>query len=104
MDRNERIRQRAHEIWEREGRPEGRQDAHWEEACRDITAAEGSATGGAAKSTDTELSRDPDTGAALAGDPTGWINAADPDGEMAAAGEADPSATARGRRKAKPAT
>lgn len=27
--REDRIRQRAHEIWEREGRPEGRHEVHW---------------------------------------------------------------------------
>ncbi|MGH6915286.1 MAG: DUF2934 domain-containing protein [Geminicoccales bacterium] len=32
----ERIRQRAYEIWEREGRPEGRQQAHWEQAEREV--------------------------------------------------------------------
>lgn len=30
----ERIRQRAYGIWEREGRPEGRQDEHWFDAER----------------------------------------------------------------------
>jgi len=32
----ERIRQRAHELWEQEGRPEGHQDEHWARACREI--------------------------------------------------------------------
>ena len=32
----ERIRWRAHELWEQEGRPEGRQDEHWARACREI--------------------------------------------------------------------
>ncbi len=27
---NQRIRERAYKIWEDEGRPEGRQEAHWE--------------------------------------------------------------------------
>lgn len=35
-DREERIRRRAHEIWEREGRPEGQHDAHWARACAEI--------------------------------------------------------------------
>ena len=35
-DREERIRRRAHEIWEREGRPEGEHDAHWARACAEI--------------------------------------------------------------------
>ena len=36
----ERIRQRAHALWEQEGRPEGRQDEHWERACREIQMEE----------------------------------------------------------------
>lgn len=31
-----RIRQRAHQIWEREGRPEGRADDHWTLASEEI--------------------------------------------------------------------
>ncbi|WP_207478782.1 DUF2934 domain-containing protein [Arenibaculum pallidiluteum] len=31
-DREDRIRQRAYEIWEKEGRPEGRHDQHWSQA------------------------------------------------------------------------
>jgi hypothetical protein len=36
----ERIRQRAHRIWEDEGRPEGREHEHWERAAREIAAEE----------------------------------------------------------------
>jgi hypothetical protein len=36
---DERIRRKAHEIWEQEGRPEGRADAHWEMA-RELLAQE----------------------------------------------------------------
>ncbi|TGV75838.1 DUF2934 domain-containing protein [Mesorhizobium sp. M00.F.Ca.ET.149.01.1.1] len=32
-DRHERIRQRAHEIWEKAGRPEGAHMEHWEQAA-----------------------------------------------------------------------
>jgi hypothetical protein len=35
------IQQRAYEIWEREGRPEGQHQAHWDQAEREV-AAEGS--------------------------------------------------------------
>ncbi|WP_342643669.1 DUF2934 domain-containing protein [Rhodoligotrophos ferricapiens] len=35
-DREQRIRERAHQIWEQEGRPEGRHDEHWERAARAI--------------------------------------------------------------------
>lgn len=45
-----RIRERAYAIWEHEGRPEGREQEHWERAAREIL---GSGTGeivaGAAK-------------------------------------------------------
>ena len=37
-DREERIRQRAHELWEREGRPHGRHDDHWQQAREEIDA------------------------------------------------------------------
>lgn len=30
---DERIRRKAHEIWEQEGRPEGREKEHWEMAA-----------------------------------------------------------------------
>ena len=32
----ERIRQRAHEIWEAEGRPEGKDKEHWKQAEREF--------------------------------------------------------------------
>lgn len=35
-DRNDRIRERAHAIWEREGRPHGRQEEHWRQASQEI--------------------------------------------------------------------
>jgi len=35
-DLESRIRRRAHEIWEHEGRPEGRSEAHWELASEEI--------------------------------------------------------------------
>jgi len=40
-DMAERIRQRAYEIWEREGRPEGREQAHWEQAEREVAKLRG---------------------------------------------------------------
>jgi hypothetical protein len=39
-DREERIRQRAHQLWEADGRPEGRHDHHWSQAEREIDAAD----------------------------------------------------------------
>jgi hypothetical protein len=40
MPDEERIRRRAYDIWEREGRPEGRQEGHWAQACREIATEE----------------------------------------------------------------
>ena len=41
MPDEERIRRRAHEIWEREGRPEGRHEEHWARARREVESEEG---------------------------------------------------------------
>lgn len=38
-----RIRQRAYDIWEQEGRPEGRHAEHWERACRELGNGGGAA-------------------------------------------------------------
>ncbi|MDX8466062.1 DUF2934 domain-containing protein [Mesorhizobium sp. VK23B] len=38
-DRQERIRRRAHEIWERAGRPEGAHMEHWDQATAEIDGA-----------------------------------------------------------------
>jgi hypothetical protein len=35
-DREDRIRERAHQIWEEQGRPEGRDLEHWHEAERQL--------------------------------------------------------------------
>lgn len=45
--REDRIRRRAYEIWEREGRPAGREEEHWHKAAREVEAedAAGSAPG-----------------------------------------------------------
>ena len=36
QDRESLIRQRAYEIWESQGRPKGRAEEHWEQACREV--------------------------------------------------------------------
>ena len=36
--RDTRIRERAHALWEAEGRPDGRHDAHWSQAEREAEA------------------------------------------------------------------
>ena len=37
-DRQHRIRQRAHQIWESHGRPHGADRDHWDQATREIDA------------------------------------------------------------------
>lgn len=37
----ERIRRRAYELWEQEGRPEGRELAHWAQAEHEIRQGQG---------------------------------------------------------------
>ena len=50
FEREQRIRKRAHALWEREGRPEGRNEEHWAQACREIDTEEHTAETGAAGS------------------------------------------------------
>ena len=47
-DHQERIKQRAHEIWESEGRPEGRDADHWSQAEQELNSqtGKGDQTGG----------------------------------------------------------
>lgn len=35
-DRQDRIRQRAHQLWEEQGRSEGMHARHWDQACAEI--------------------------------------------------------------------
>lgn len=42
-EREERIRARAHRIWEEQGRPEGRAEEHWREAERQESGSGGHA-------------------------------------------------------------
>lgn len=44
-DRDKRIQMRAYEIWEREGRPEGRESSHWEQARAEIDGEGGAGAG-----------------------------------------------------------
>jgi len=57
-NREENIRRRAHQIWEDEGRPEGKDAEHWERAAREIGANDDtksdSALAGAAEGAKTE--------------------------------------------------
>jgi hypothetical protein len=56
-DRDEKIRRRAHEIWEAEGRPDGKEADHWQRAARELgdgAMAHGNAMGSAAEGSKTE--------------------------------------------------
>lgn len=41
----EKIRRRAYELWEREGRPEGKEREHWERARLELADEEGNRSG-----------------------------------------------------------
>lgn len=36
-DMEERVRRRAHQLWEQAGRPEGQQEQHWQQAFQEIS-------------------------------------------------------------------
>jgi len=62
MDKHqeESIRRRAHQIWEDEGRPEGKEAEHWDRAAREVagkktdSSAHGDAVKAAAEGSKTE--------------------------------------------------
>ena len=56
-DHDERIRQRAHEIWEEEGRPEGREYSHWLRARAEIQDAAGDAPAEAGRASKADIAR-----------------------------------------------
>ena len=56
-ERTRRIRERAYEMWEHEGRPEGRASVHWYMAELEIAEAESHAAGGYAEAAGREAAR-----------------------------------------------
>ena len=48
-DRQERIRQRAHAIWEKAGRPQGSHQQHWDQATAEIDGEDAKPKAKAAK-------------------------------------------------------
>jgi hypothetical protein len=50
-DREERVRQRAYEIWQSEGHGHGRHEDHWHQAEREIAAEEAAGSGKAPRRT-----------------------------------------------------
>jgi len=51
-DLEQRIRERAYEIWENEGCPEGRGSEHWEQACAEFRDAKAEAEAGSQQAAD----------------------------------------------------
>jgi hypothetical protein len=66
-----RVEQRAYELWEREGRPEGRHDHHWAEAERQIAAEHAQPAPGAAAAALAKHSADASPPAARSSDAPG---------------------------------
>ena len=56
---DEEIRLRAYQIWEEEGRPEGKAEEHWQRASDEVTLARGDARASAA---DRDLESNPGIG------------------------------------------
>ena len=48
-DRQERIRHRAHQIWQEEGQPAGQHERHWHQATADVDREDASGKSSAAK-------------------------------------------------------
>lgn len=71
-DREDRIKRRAYELWEAEGRPEGRQAEHWEQAAREIEAENHTGAGESPEGGQPNGSQESDT-APGAESPTGGI-------------------------------
>jgi hypothetical protein len=58
MDREKQIRTRAHQLWESEGRPEGREAEHWARATEELDSRSIDA-GVEQPLTDSDVSTDP---------------------------------------------
>ena len=56
-DRHERIRQRAHAIWEKAGQPEGAHQQHWDQATAEIDGAKPKAKAAAKKPAAAKVSK-----------------------------------------------
>ncbi len=70
MDQNEReqrIREHAHSLWEQEGRPEGRHEDHWRQASEAV-GPDGDTTGGADSTSGSVGTDDTGSGGTSAGD------------------------------------
>ena len=92
-DLEERIRQRAYEIWRAEGAPHGRDQDHWDQARRELTSAGGDAVEAVETTKEPDLAaktgtvRKPKAGAATGAKPRGGKRAAKQQSTAAAAAE-----------------
>jgi hypothetical protein len=59
LDREERVRRRAYDIWEREGRPEGCEERHWGQALAEVVVEDMAAGRSTADALDLERAVDP---------------------------------------------
>ena len=98
--RDDLIAKRAHEIWEQEGRPHGRDEEHWHRAAEAIAAEEGGAEDGATETAESapKAAKKPRAAKAAGADPAPKRKPAEP---AAAPGEKAPRAPRKP--KAKPA-
>jgi hypothetical protein len=97
-DKQEKIRSRAYQIWEREGRPEGRGEEHWAQAAHEIENEEkaGADLSGGVKPT---VSNDPTRPGGQSGSGSGSSGAernAPPSSSGAGSGPAGSSGVASG--------
>jgi hypothetical protein len=67
-DLEQRIRERAYEIWENEGCPQGRGDDHWQQACAEYRDAQAEAQAGSGSGIGTGEDRPADEAAGTADD------------------------------------
>jgi Protein of unknown function (DUF2934) len=78
-ERDEKVRERAYAIWEREGRPEGGAERHWAEAEEELRAEErGRAEVPAASTAGTETWTDP--GGSVGGEADPAVTSTAPEG------------------------
>ncbi len=62
-DRHDRIRVRAHAIWEAQGRPHGADRQHWDQATREIDAEDTASSGKPSRAKATPKTTNPGTAA-----------------------------------------
>ncbi len=96
-EKEERIRLRAHEIWEREGRPGGKEAEHWERASREIESEEAGGNqdqGGRSGTDQGDVSSHPQPAGTVPGDAAG----ASPDSIGTSGGNTVGSGSGRAKR------